>query len=240
MVAKKTGTLFFDLDGTLADTSEDISTALNSTLEEFGLPHIPHDVVMSYVGDGVRPLIRKALEKLGRLDEEEKVLDAFLKKYEEGIARKTRLYDGVIDIIFFLKTKGMEVILLTNKLEHLTIHLLRELEVLHIFDGIVGGDTFPCKKPSPELLEFIKEKFLVNPPFFILGDGKNDFLFAKNTGITFIFAEWGFSSEEEVFREEKEVFGEEGEVFGDTKNVFKVSSPYDISANFDIIFRTSS
>ncbi len=233
MVARKKGTLFFDLDGTLADTSEDISTALNSTLEKFGLPHIPHDVVMSYVGDGVRPLIRKALENLGRLNEEEKVLDAFLKKYEEGIARKTRLYDGVIDIIFFLKAKDMEVILLTNKLEYLTIHLLRELEILHIFDGIVGGDTFRCKKPSPELLELIKDRFLINPPFFILGDGKNDFLFAKNTGITFIFAEWGFSSE-------KEIFGEEKEAFGDAKNVFKVSSPYDISANFDIIFRTSS
>jgi len=199
MVSGKKGTLFFDLDGTLANTSEDISDALNATLNEFGLPSIPHEVVMSYVGDGVRPLIKKTLKKIGREEEEEKILKAFLKRYEEWIARKTRLYDGVLDIIFFLKSEGINIILLTNKIEYLTIHLLRELEILHVFDGIVGGDTFPYKKPEKELLDCIKERFAVSPPFFILGDGKNDFLFAKNTGITFIFAKWGFSSEEEVF-----------------------------------------
>lgn len=189
---KYSGTIFFDLDGTLADTSEDIYESLNKTLKKFQIDQVPFDVVVDFIGDGVRPLIKKILDYLKRTNEEEEIVGDFIRNYRMGISKKTYIYPKVIDLIFSLKNFGMKVILLTNKIESLTIKLLSELCILNIFDGIVSGDTFDVKKPSADLLDRIKSRYEINHPIFVLGDGLNDLLFAENTGAIFLLSKWGF------------------------------------------------
>ncbi len=189
-------TVFFDLDGTLADTSDDIYNALNRTLRKFEISEIPLQTVMEYIGDGVLPLIRKTLKFLGKEDREKEILNMFIDEYERCIADKTSLYDGACNLIFFLKIElEANVILLTNKSHNLTLKLIEKMGIGGLFDGVVCGDTFDVKKPSPELLDRIRQRFHTADKFFVIGDGLNDFLFAKNTGISFIFAKWGFMTE---------------------------------------------
>jgi phosphoglycolate phosphatase len=197
----KMPTLFFDLDGTLLDTSEDIFFSLNSTLKKFKIGETDFQTTLSYIGNGVKPLIEKTLNQLGRTEELEKVLKDFLSNYRKNIAKKTYIYQGNIELIFTLKKSKWDIILLTNKSQHLTSILLSQLGITQIFDLIVCGDTFDAKKPSPKLFEIIKSVFPIKEPLFVLGDGINDLIFASNIGANFILAEWGFwseSSEKEI------------------------------------------
>jgi phosphoglycolate phosphatase len=197
----KMPTLFFDLDGTLLDTSEDIFFSLNSTLKKFKIGETDFQTTLSYIGNGVKPLIEKTLNQLGRTEELEKVLKDFLSNYRKNIAKKTYIYQGNIELIFTLKKSKWNIILLTNKSQHLTSILLSQLGITQIFDLIVCGDTFDAKKPSPKLFEIIKSVFPIKEPLFVLGDGINDLIFASNIGANFILAEWGFwseSSEKEI------------------------------------------
>jgi phosphoglycolate phosphatase len=186
------GTIFFDLDGTLADTSEDIFISLNKTLRKFNIKEIDFDVVLSYVGDGVRPLIQKILKQLGAEEKEEEILKDFISEYRKNIAHKTYIYKGNTELIFKMKRKNHKVILTTNKSHKLTVSLLSSLHIAQIFDGIVGGDTFDVKKPEAKLLEKIEQTLKINRPTLVIGDGINDLVFAEKTNSIFLFAKWGF------------------------------------------------
>jgi phosphoglycolate phosphatase len=214
----KMPTLFFDLDGTLLDTSEDIFFSLNSTLKKFKIGEIDFQTTLSYIGNGVKPLIEKTLNQLGRTEELEKVLKDFLSNYRKNIAKKTYIYQGNIELIFTLKKSKWHIILLTNKSQHLTSILLSQLGITQIFDLIVCGDTFDAKKPNPKLFEIIKNIFPIKEPLFVLGDGINDLIFASNIGANFILAEWGFwteSSEKEI----KSLID---------KKIIRTKTPYDV------------
>jgi len=211
-------TLFFDLDGTLLDTAEDIFFSLNSTLKKFKIGEIDFQTTLSYIGNGVRPLIEKTLNQFGRTEELEKVLKDFLSNYRKNITKKTYIYQGNIELIFTLKKSDWKIILLTNKSQHLTSILLSQMGITQIFDLIVCGDTFDVKKPNSKLFEIIKSIFSVKEPIFVLGDGINDLIFASNIGAHFILAEWGFwskSSEKELKSFPK-------------KKIIRAKTPYDV------------
>src|SRR3990172_8132694 len=70
--------LIFDLDGTLADTKDDIATAVNLTLREFNLPPKEPAAIYSYVGDGVRKLLQRAFE-----DQSQGLYDQALKVFRK-------------------------------------------------------------------------------------------------------------------------------------------------------------
>jgi phosphoglycolate phosphatase len=211
-------TLFFDLDGTLLDTSEDIFFSLKLTLKKFKIGEIDFQTTLSYIGNGVKPLIEKTLNQLGRTEELEKVLKDFLSDYRKNTAKKTYIYQGNIELIFTLKKSNWDIILLTNKSQHLTSILLSQLGITQIFDLIVCGDTFDAKKPSPKLFEIIKSVFPIKEPLFVLGDGINDLIFASNIGANFILAEWGFWSESSE-KEMKSLID---------KKIIRTKTPYDV------------
>jgi phosphoglycolate phosphatase len=213
-------TLFFDLDGTLLDTSEDIFFSLNSTLKKFKIGEIDFQTTLSYIGNGVKPLIEKVLNQLGRAEELEKVLKDFLSNYRKNITKKTYIYQGNIELIFTLKKSKWDIIILTNKSQHLTSILLSQLGITQIFDLIVCGDTFDAKKPSPKLFEIIKSVFPIKEPLFVLGDGINDLIFASNIGAHFILAEWGLWSESS--EKELKSFPE--------KKIIRAKTPQDVIA----------
>ena len=53
--------IFFDLDGTLVQTSPEIADAVNDTLSYFGWPEVSQVQVDSWIGQGTRELLILAL-----------------------------------------------------------------------------------------------------------------------------------------------------------------------------------
>lgn len=183
----------FDLDGTLVDSSLDLAAAVNYTLSTVGLP--PHEVdeIKRFVGKGTRVMLERALKASGDytpdlLDQLTPVLMAW---YQEHLTDHTRLYPGAAEAMEELRGRGVKLAVCTNKFERFTLPLLRDLELAHLFDAVVGGDTVGKAKPHPEPLHEMVRRAGGGRCVF-LGDTSNDIDGAKNAGMSSIAVSFGF------------------------------------------------
>lgn len=183
----------FDLDGTLVDSSIDLAAAVNHALSTIGLPPHPVDEIKRYVGKGTRVMLERALRASGDYsDERLKALSPILMDYyQEHLCDHTRLYPGAMDAMEKLRTRGMKLAICTNKYERFTLPMLRALELDHLFDAIVGGDTVGRAKPNPEPLHEMIRRAGGGRCIF-LGDTSNDIDGARNAGLASIAVSFGF------------------------------------------------
>jgi len=173
--------LIFDLDGTLADTGQDLVTAVNYTLKALGLATLDHKRIISFVGDGVQELIKRSL---GAENDElfTKAMKIFLKYYGDHLLDQTVLYPGVRECLDYFRSKRKVVI--SNKRQDFTVRIVQGLGIAPFFEDIVGGDVMPYKKPDPRLVEpYLKQFNVSRAQTVIVGDGPNDILLAKNAGV---------------------------------------------------------
>lgn len=146
----------FDLDGTLADTSEDLLAAGNACFIADGhAAPLNHEDHANVAFAGGRAMLLKGAEILGISYSDEDIAARYpflLKSYEDNIDRHTRLYDGVIDTLDLLAAQGWALGVCTNKPEGLAQILLEKLAIRDRFGALIGADTLPTRKPNPEPL----------------------------------------------------------------------------------------
>lgn len=193
--------IVFDFDGTLADTIPAIAEGVNMTMRQYGFPEHSEEAVRSFINNGPRMLIRRALPK--DLQADEALLDRVLTDYDglyKTVCHHTdHAYDGIPALIDTLRQKGLRIGVLSNK-QH---HLLRQI-CLGIFptqcDAIVG--TVPDKptKPDPYLSYQIARDLDVSPEECILiGDSDVDIRTANNAGMIHVGVSWGYRDRNFLF-----------------------------------------
>jgi len=149
--------VMFDLDGTLADTGQDLADAVNHTRAHFNLEPLSDALVYTHVGRGVEHLLRHSLPE-DSADHFQEVMRVFLERYESHLLDKTVLYPGVHEVLDYFRDKRRVVV--SNKMHRLTVAVLRGLGVEKQFDAILGGDSVAEKKPHPALIHDVLERFL--------------------------------------------------------------------------------
>jgi phosphoglycolate phosphatase len=192
--------VLFDLDGTLLDTAADIAEALNRTLAEQGLPPIAPSEVRRMIGRGSPMLIERASASFGRvLDEPAKaaMLERFFHHYgylEESGEFKAKPYAGAAECLRALHEAGLRTAVVTNKHERFAVGLLKALGLFGWVDRVVGGDSFPLRKPDPAPLLFACEQLGVAPAHALMvGDSINDVQAAHAAGIPVICVPYGYN-----------------------------------------------
>ncbi|HNV57264.1 MAG TPA: HAD-IA family hydrolase [Smithellaceae bacterium] len=173
--------MMFDFDGTLADTGEDIAASVNHALTALGMASKPVDVILGFVGDGLRILMERALGA----DDREKLEEAmkfFLCHYEKHLLDHTRLYPAAEEMLNHFHSK--KKVILTNKRYYLTMAIAKGLKIDRHFLEIVGSDSTPFQKPDGRVVAYLLEKYGVAPSRAVLiGDSVNDVAAAKNAGV---------------------------------------------------------
>lgn len=194
--------VFFDLDGTLIDSAEDLANSINFMLKSIGKNPYDIELIKTWVGNGATMLVKRALSgsfEVGDIDENEfkKALNIFMEHYKNNLCIKTQMYPGVKETLDKLKAKKLAII--TNKPFKFVTPILKEFKIDGYFDLILGGDSLDEKKPSKKPLLFACEKLNVSPSDTIMvGDSKNDILAAKRAGIKSIAITHGYSQGEDI------------------------------------------
>lgn len=188
----------FDLDGTLVDSLDDLTDAVNHIRSVFYLPLLTSDEVRLKVGKGSRNLIEQVLPDHSGTDID-LALGIFLEFNKQHIADKSRLYPGVFEILHELASRNIKMAIISNKNEDLSALILRTLGIHDLFENICGGDTYPESKPSPLPLLNVAEKLGVAPhECVMIGDSINDIQAGQLANITSIACTWGYGSAEEL------------------------------------------
>ncbi len=182
--------IIFDLDGTLADTSIDITNALNYAIEPYNLKKMSVEKTISMVGGGLTRLVEKLLgTDMAPLKPE--VLSRFLEYYSEHLTVFTRPYPGVFETLQELGDYKKAVV--SNKRENLSRRLLEDLELSRFFDVILGSDSVDEKKPSPKPILHVLDNLAVRKTdAVIVGDSNYDIEAGRAAGIITVAAAYGF------------------------------------------------
>jgi phosphoglycolate phosphatase len=178
---KKIDLMIFDLDGTLAATGQDLVNSVNYALRSIGLQEKSAADIISCVGDGVTKLVERSLgtENLHHLQE---ALNIFSDHYGKHLLDNTFLYPGVEEVL--LKFSATPKVILTNKRYHYSLAVVRGLGIEKYFLEIIGADSMPFLKPDRRQVEYLLQKYNARRENTVMiGDGGNDIIAAKNSGI---------------------------------------------------------
>lgn len=190
--------IIFDLDGTLIDSLDDLTAAVNVMLDRFGRPCRTKDEIRGMVGQGARNLVERAMGN-ATLEEVDRALPVFLDYNLAHIADRTRLYPGVAETLTALKTGGRRFALISNKHERHCRTLLSLLGIEGYFERVMGADSYPVRKPSPEPLLKIMADFAVTAgATAMIGDSINDIAAGRGAGVVTIGCRFGYGDEAEL------------------------------------------
>ena len=190
-------TIVFDLDGTLIDTAPDLIDTLNVVFAREGMPPVPYDTARNLIGGGARAMIARGIEAEGRVQTPaklEQMFADFIAHYTEHIADRSRPFPGLVEALDVLASRGCRLAVCTNKLERLSLQLLRQLKLADRFVAICGQDTFGIQKPDPDVLRrTIAAAGGRTQQAIMIGDSLTDIRTARAASIPVIAVDFGYS-----------------------------------------------
>lgn len=190
-------TVIFDLDGTLLNTLDDLADSTNYALSRFGYPARTIEEVRQFVGNGVAKLIERAIPEGKNNPNFEKCLAIFKENYAQNMYNKTAPYNGIIEMLSNLKSKGIKIAVVSNKFDLAVKELCKKY-----FEGFIdfaAGENEAQgikKKPAPDTVISVLNEFnFVSEDAVYVGDSDVDIMTAKNSKMPCISVTWGFRDE---------------------------------------------
>lgn len=191
--------IIFDLDGTLVNSLEDISDAMNKVLTALNYPTHTYDTYQYFIGSGLRNLVSKALPATNNSDDEiESCFECMVEEYTKICTLKTKPYEGIVELLEDLTSQNIKMAIFSNKADELTKKIASEIFPNH-FDTAVGLSTEALKKPNPfEALEIGKKWNLKPEEILFVGDSDIDMKTAVNANMFPVGVTWGYRTEQEL------------------------------------------
>jgi phosphoglycolate phosphatase len=189
--------ILWDLDGTLVDSELDLAHSINAMLRHLKRPELPIEVVASYIGDGAPMLVRRALGDPQDESFVQSALEYFMAYYREHKLDNTFVYPGVLETLQAIRQhRTIQMAVLTNKPINPSLGICDGLKLTEYMTNIVGGNSFPTKKPDPHGARVLLEEHRATPTEAVMiGDSQNDVLTANNAGMYSIGVTYGLSPE---------------------------------------------
>lgn len=192
-------TILFDLDGTLLNTLEDLTDAVNYVMDAYGFPEHSIEDVRCFVGNGIRVLMQRAIpegEENPRFDE---AFELFKRYYLAHNKVKTRPYDGIMELLGELKRRGVPMAIVSNKNQP-TVEALCEEEFQGLISVAVGDGEGRARKPAPDgPMEAIRRLGISGTDGVLyVGDSEVDAQTAENAGLGCVLVTWGFRTRQEM------------------------------------------
>jgi phosphoglycolate phosphatase len=192
--------VIFDLDGTLLDTLEDLADSMNHVLNDRRFPTHPTESYRYFVGSGAAMLVSRALPLENWNDGlVADCLEDYRREYNRNWKRKTKLYEGVSELLDALTAKQTKMAVLTNKPQHFAELCIQEYLSGWEFAMLLGQKEGVPMKPDPTgPREIARCLDIPSQAFLYLGDSDIDMKTAVNANMFPVGAKWGFRSEKEL------------------------------------------
>ncbi|MDP1708003.1 MAG: phosphoglycolate phosphatase [Gammaproteobacteria bacterium] len=191
-------TVLFDLDGTLADTAPDLAFALNAVLQEQDRALLPFDTIRPIVSHGATALIRLGFEIEPGTAAFESLRLRLLDIYRNHLARHTRLFPGIEELLGAIEQRGMNWGIVTNKPAWLTDPLLEQIGLSARAACVVSGDTVAERKPHPApMLHACHLAGSDAHQCLYVGDAARDIEAGRRAGMKTLVALFGYIGEDE-------------------------------------------
>lgn len=197
-MASRIRTIFFDLDGTFADTAPDLANALNALLAEEGRLSLPFEKIRLAVSHGSPGLLRLGFGLQPSDPGFARLRQRLLDLYAQHLCRETRLFPGIAELLEHLAERGFKWGIVTDKPAFLAEPLVRALRPPRAPRCVVSGDSTNYRKPHPEPM-LLASRLVGSLPeeCLYVGDAERDIQAGKRAGMKTLVALFGYISGED-------------------------------------------
>jgi len=211
---------FFDLDGTLFDTEDDIKLAWRETIHSLGRECPRFDELYSTgpsLGDMAAILFPDEPDKAALVAA---IRTAFAPIYDSSGFPTTLPYPQAVQWIGELKASGARLYVATNKRMAPTRLILSKFDFLDFFDGIYTSDMYLGAEHAPPgiptdrtvgkaqvLAAALAERGIAPSDAVLVGDTHLDVEAGKANGMRTIGVTWGYGTREELSAADEVVGG---------------------------------
>jgi phosphoglycolate phosphatase len=182
-----------DLDGTLLDTLDDLAASVNAALAAVGRPPRSRVEIESFVGEGARLLLERAVAPHPELAAP--ALAAWWRHYDLHCLDRTRPFPGIREL---LTRSGRRLAVHTNKPGRVARHILAGVGLLDRFAAVLGGDEAPRKPDPAGTLALMRRLGARREDTVFVGDSPIDVRTARAAGVTLVAVTWGFRHRAEL------------------------------------------
>ena len=189
--------IFFDLDGTLIDSSEGIHNGFVQTFERLGLPVPSDQKIQSFMGPPLEVTFKEEISEEGATQ----AVKIYRDYYETKGQFEAHLYDGIKEVLEKLSQEpNKKIYITTSKNEPTALKMCEYLGITEFFDGIYGATPTAFHK-SDVLQRAITENNANKDSSVIVGDTKYDMIGGNAVGIKTLAVTWGFGTNETLLAE---------------------------------------
>jgi phosphoglycolate phosphatase len=186
--------VFFDLDGTLIDSKQDITHSVNDIRRDLNLSPLSEDEVLSCIGQGTKYLLSCVLNQDIVTDD---IYNKFIEYYKINTIKYSKLFDGVNELLYELK--DYKKVIITNKSYSVACEVVNKF-FKNTFDLVYGGDSFPERKPSPYPIKYAMNELGLLPfQVIYLGDSLPDYKACIESDVKCVMATYGYGTSKELF-----------------------------------------
>ena len=184
---------FFDLDGTLVDSSKGITESFQHTFDTLKVPQPDLETIRSFMGP---PLISSFEATLPETLVDQAVT-IYRQYYHEKGQYKTTLFPQIVDALESLKNNGFELYVTTSKYEPVALQMCQDLGIADYFNGIYGSSPVYVHK-ADVIQHTLSINNIPKEEALIIGDTKFDLIGGQTVGIKTMAVTWGFGNLEEL------------------------------------------
>lgn len=205
---RKYEAVIFDLDGTLLNTLEDLTDSVNAALAAWHYPEKTIEQIRTYVGNGIRNLIRRCVAGGEENSDFERIFQTFKEHYRLHCKDKTKPYDGIMELLGAMKADGIKMAIVSNKADF-AVKELNEYYFKEFDMAAVGEREGIARKPAPDSVLFALQELGVQKDRAVyIGDSEVDVKTAANANIPCISVLWGFREKRLLKEHGAEYFAE--------------------------------
>jgi len=190
--------VFFDLDGTLADTADDLAAPINAMRIQRGQQPMPVAELRPFASAGARGLLARGLGVDKEHADFEALRQEFLERYEQDIVVHTRLFDGMPELLRRLESEGVRWGVISNKIERYVRIIVDRLGIAGRIAVAYGGDSAARPKPHPDLMLLaLQATGLRGEDCVYVGDDLRDVVAGRAAGMATVAAAYGYCGDAE-------------------------------------------
>lgn len=189
---------FFDLDGTLTDSSLGITNSVIYALKKFGIEETDRRKLYSFIG----PPLTVSFEKFCGFSKEKtvKAVEYYREYYRDRGIFENRVYDGMEEVLRELKDRGRMLAVATSKPEPFARQIMEHFHLMHYFDYVAGMGMDGGRGTKEEVIRYALDacKITDRSRVLMVGDREHDVIGAKAAGIDCLGILYGFGTREEL------------------------------------------
>ena len=193
---KRIRAVLFDLDGTLLDSAPDLVGSLNWVRKSENLSPLPLSKMSQYASKGAVGLLKAGMPETDEVQLESWKI-RFLEHYAENSFHHSKLYQGIPQLLAFLDEAGIPWGVVTNKIESLTLPIIRAADLEETISCVVCGDSLRESKPHPAPVRLACQILQVAPgDTLFAGDDIRDIQAGNAAGTQTAAVHYGYGSNE--------------------------------------------